>query len=188
MCNEGESFTPSPMYPTTWPLFFSCFTTLSFCNGFILAKTLTSSTFLASSSSDILSISVPKSVSVFSNSTRLQILFAAYGLSPVNIFVVIPILFNFFNVAFASFLAGSKNATNPINVMFASSETLNTFTPLYSLFDAIAITCIPCTAYSLAFCSTISTISGVSSFTCPLYFTLVHTFKISSNAPLVNIL
>ena len=88
-------------------------------------------------------MSVPIKILVLSMPTRLHIFPVAYGLSPVKILVVTPISFNLFKVSFTSFFAGSRNATNPIKVISFSSEMLNTFTPLYSLFDAKAITCIP---------------------------------------------
>ena len=151
LCNDGASFTPSPIYPTTCPFFLRTLIILSFCKGFILAKTFTSSTFLASSSSDILSISVPSNIFEFSIPTKLQIFSVAYWLSPVKIFVVIPYFFNFFIVLFTSFFGGSKNATKPINIISLSSSLLNISFPLYSIFDANAITCIPCLARSSAF-------------------------------------
>ena len=77
VCNDGESFTPSPIYPTTCPLFFNVFTTFSFCKGFILANTDTVSTFFASSSSVILSTSVPNKISLLSIPTKLQMLLVA---------------------------------------------------------------------------------------------------------------
>ena len=88
-------------------------------------------------------MSLPSNISLLSMPTKLHILLVAYGLSPVKIFVVIPIFFKFFIVVFTSFFGGSKNATRPINTISFSSEMLNTFIPLYSLFEANAITCIP---------------------------------------------
>ena len=176
------------MYPTTCPFCFNVFTTLSFWSGSILANTETFSTTALSSSSLNLSTSFPHKISELSIPTKLHIFEAAYGLSPVNIFVLTPIFFNLVNVFLTSFLGGSKNATNPINVIFFSSSTLKTFSPLYSLFEAKLITCIPWEANSFAFCSTISIISLVISINFPLYLTCVQTFKISSRAPFVNIL
>ena len=129
LCSDGESFTPSPIYPTTCPLFLYVATTLSFCNGFNLAKTSTFSTRLANSSSVNLSISVPKRMSFPFSPAKLQIFFVAYGLSPVNIFVFTPILRNLLSVFATPFLGGSKNPIKPINVMSFSYELSKTSTP-----------------------------------------------------------
>ena len=188
LCSDGASFTPSPMYPTTCPLFFSVFIILSFWSGFIRANTFTFSTSFASSSSDNLSTSVPINIFSFGIPTKLQMLSVAYWLSPVSIFVVIPYFFNFLIVDFTSFFGGSKNATNPINVISFSSSLLKISFPLYSRFDARAITCIPCLARDIAFWFMFSINSCVKGLFSESIFTLVQLFSISSNAPFVIIL
>lgn len=138
-----NAFTPSPIYPTYMSIIFNVFTTFSFCKGFILANTDTVSTFLL--------------VLHLSSYQRLFLIKFRYYLFPLNckcyllhkdyllliFFVVTPIFLNFCNVSFTSFFAGSKNATNPINVISFSSDTLNIFAPFVFSFEANAITCIP---------------------------------------------
>ena len=188
LCSDGASFTPSPIYPTTCPFFFKVFIILSFCNGFILANTLTSSTSFANSSSVILSTSAPIRTFLFSIPTKLHIFSVVYWLSPVKIFVVTPYSFNFFIVPLTSFFGGSKNATNPINTISLSSNSLNTFFPEYSLLDANAITCIPCFASFCAFVFMFSINSCVNGSCWLLILTVVQLFSTSSNAPFVIIL
>ena len=188
VCSDGASFTPSPIYPTTWPFFLYVFTTLSFCNGFNLAKTSTSSTAFSNSSSDILSNSTPVIILSDLNPTVLHIFFVAYALSPVRIFVFTPIFLKSFIVFFTSFFGGSKNATYPTNVISLSSLLLKTFTPGYSFFVANAITCIPRFDKLFAFTSICFIKSSVIGIISSLYFTCLQHFKISSIAPFVSIL
>ena len=76
-----------------------------------------------------MSISLPSNISLPLSPTKLQIFFVAYGLSPVNIFVLTPILYKLDIVVFTSFLAGSKKHVNPTNVIFFSHSELNFESP-----------------------------------------------------------
>ena len=122
--NDGASFIPSPMYPTTFPAFPNTCTILDFCIGDNFANTLVFFNNRINAVSDNFSIWLPKTILSVFIPTSLHIALVTYSLSPVSTITRIPSLFNLFISSFALAFGGSKNPTKPISVIFVSSFTV----------------------------------------------------------------
>ena len=118
---EGASFIPSPMYPTTWPLYRRAIMIRFFCAGVMREKIVTPSTTLDRVSTSICSTSAPLRVPFTGSPISSQVFFATRSLSPVRIFSSIPDRARSWIESRALSLGGSMKVISPARTMSFSS-------------------------------------------------------------------